>query len=121
MYSVTDLGAYKQTEPKEPSVPQMLGFNTEFEEFMKTVYSTEYEWKMKDMETLNPHESQVLWYAVTQSVRRDQSNKASEWKSYIEERQRKLRQSYESEEYPMRYYIKTMDWLPFKFRIPKIE
>eukprot|EP00835_Amoeboradix_gromovi_P007071 NODE_1034_length_1896_cov_0.159711.p2 type:complete len:129 gc:universal NODE_1034_length_1896_cov_0.159711:560-174(-) len=120
LYSVQDLGEYTQQSPRNPTVEEMVKMNEEFEVFMKNVYENEPEWSFDELTSneLMPHESQVLWYAVTQSMANSDTNKASDWKHFIEERQRKLRSEYKSEKYIPRYYTETQDWLPYKFKVP---
>eukprot|EP00834_Sanchytrium_tribonematis_P001026 NODE_21_length_42443_cov_0.822808.p37 type:complete len:100 gc:universal NODE_21_length_42443_cov_0.822808:20655-20954(+) len=99
----------------------MINFNENFESYMKDIYDKGSTWRHSELNSddLEPHNSQVLWFAVTQSVAQEQSSKASDWKNYIEERQRKIRQSYPDEKYPLKFYDFSDDWLPYKFKMPK--
>ena len=114
------MGEYTQEAPREPKIEEMIKFNEQFDVLMKQVYEQGSQWKMEDLtnDKILPHESQVLWYAVTESTKKLDSTKASDWKSFIEERQRRLRLAYHDENYKHRFYEATDDWLPWKFKLP---
>ncbi len=116
-----DTGKYTQELPRNPSIEEMVTFNENFEDIMKKVYTEQENWTFDDIKSdkLLPYESQVLWFAVTQSVLKEDTNKASDWKVFIEERQRQLRKQYEDENYTCRFYTRTDTWLPYTFKLPQ--